>query len=295
MDGKFKKIIYVLIIFTSLIFGVQIWPCCYGMELVTSNGKITFYSNEDSRQEGGKYDAHDTLLQDGMCATRGLSIHGNEIEDNSVIYIETTSSGEGSFANERYFIIRDTGGLASNQVDVFAGSDTAALNSAPYGTYRGAKIYLVEKNVSLEDYMAKYYNGSAADTSGVSGTRTINILELPKIALGYYKKSRNVSNKTIDKTIKEADTFVETGDTSVINQNDLSKIVKNLYYILLSVAVIIVVIIGTYLSIKTISSSAEGKAKIKELYKPYLIGCLVTFGAFGIWRLVIEIFNSMAN
>jgi hypothetical protein len=48
-------------------------------------------------------------------------------------------------------------------------------------------------------------------------------------------------------------------------------------------------LVGVILGIQFIVSATEGKAKIKEKLIPYCIGCIVVFGAFGIWKLVINI------
>ena len=52
---------------------------------------------------------------------------------------------------------------------------------------------------------------------------------------------------------------------------------------------VVAVIIGLVIGIKFMVSSVEEKAKIKELLLPYVVGCGVVFGAFGIWSLVVNI------
>lgn len=135
------------------------------MQLITDNGKITFYNGDGSAMEGGKYNAIGYELSDGQVAMKDLQQY-----KNSVIYIETASSGEGSYANGRFFYVTDTGGgLADNQVDVYAKVDQSTLNAAPYGTYSsGAKIYLVESNVTFEDYNSRYLNKNIGDVSGAT-------------------------------------------------------------------------------------------------------------------------------
>ena len=34
---------------------------------------------------------------------------------------------------------------------------------------------------------------------------------------------------------------------------------------------------------------AEEKANIKEVLVPYVVGCIVIFGAFAIWKLIVTI------
>ena len=41
------------------------------------------------------------------------------------------------------------------------------------------------------------------------------------------------------------------------------------------------------------TGSASEKAQVKETLIPYVVGCVVVFGAFGIWKLVINIFNQI--
>lgn len=131
------------------------------MEVLTDNGKVTFYNGDGSAIEGGSNDRFGQPLTDGKVAAKGLA------PDRSVIYIQTQESGEGSFANGKFFYICDTGGgLASNQIDVYAKVSQSEMNGAPYGTYNGAKISLVERNVTWEQYLSKYHNKTVGNSSG---------------------------------------------------------------------------------------------------------------------------------
>ena len=67
------------------------------------------------------------------------------------------------------------------------------------------------------------------------------------------------------------------------------------YNILLAVAIVLAVIIGAMLGIKFMVGGADEKAMIKETLAPYIIGCIVVFGAFTIWTMAINIGNSMEN
>lgn len=138
------------------------------MSVIEDNGRITFYNGDGSAQEGGENDAHGKKLEDGKCALKGLRASAPY---NSVIYIETRSSGEGSYANGKFFYVADTGGgLNSNQVDVYANVSKSQLNSSPYGSYNGARISLVKTDVTWEEYKAQYYGktlgtGSSSENS----------------------------------------------------------------------------------------------------------------------------------
>ena len=49
------------------------------------------------------------------------------------------------------------------------------------------------------------------------------------------------------------------------------------------------VIIGMVLGIQFITAGVSGQAKVKEKLIPYGVGCVVAFGAFGIWKVVINV------
>ena len=55
----------------------------------------------------------------------------------------------------------------------------------------------------------------------------------------------------------------------------------------LEFGIIIAIAIGLILGIQFVTTGVEGQAKIKEKILPYIIGCIVVFGGFGIWRAVI--------
>jgi len=74
---------------------------------------------------------------------------------------------------------------------------------------------------------------------------------------------------------------------------EIKAIIDNVYNILFPLGVMVTVIIGAVLGIKFMMASVEDKAKIKESLVPYIIGCFVIYGAFGIWKLAITIFSAI--
>ena len=100
----------------------------------------------------------------------------------------------------------------------------------------------------------------------------------------------------LSEVISSGDKFIQDGvqDTSpTIEQNDLQGMSNLIYNTLLIIAIVIAVIGGMVIGIKFMTGSIEEKAKIKETLIPYVAGCIVIFGAFGIWKLVINIMNSI--
>lgn len=140
------------------------------MKVLTKSGKVTFYNGDGSAIEGGSNDRHGELLADGKVASRGLA------PDRSIIYIRTQKSGEGSFANGKFFYVCDTGGgLASNQIDVYAKVTQSKLNRAPYGTYNGkASMFLVKSNATWKEYLNKYYNKTVEGSTSSSNNKNSN-------------------------------------------------------------------------------------------------------------------------
>lgn len=91
-----------------------------------------------------------------------------------------------------------------------------------------------------------------------------------------------------------ADDFIESGikDThQTIDESDLKNMSNLLYNTLLIIAIVIAVIVGLVIGIQFMTGSVSQKAKIKETLIPYIAGCIVIFGAFGIWKLVVEILS----
>lgn len=94
--------------------------------------------------------------------------------------------------------------------------------------------------------------------------------------------------------IQGGDDFISTGKDEYekdqpINQDNLQDLSKTIYNILLAIGTAIAVIVGLILGIKFMTGSVEQKSKIKESLIPYIAGCVVLFGAFGIWKLVVLI------
>lgn len=69
--------------------------------------------------------------------------------------------------------------------------------------------------------------------------------------------------------------------------------IDTIYNILLTIGIAITVIVGGVLGIKFMAASAEDKAKIKESMIPYIVGCIVIYGAFFIWKLAIMVVGDL--
>lgn len=102
--------------------------------------------------------------------------------------------------------------------------------------------------------------------------------------------------------INSGQNFIDEGKAggSAINSNqfaidsDQLKESSNLIYnILLGIGVILSVLVGAILGIKIMWGSIEEQTKAKEALIPYVLGCVVIFGAFGIWKLAVTVFAQL--
>lgn len=115
--------------------------------------------------------------------------------------------------------------------------------------------------------------------------------------------STSKSSQQQEETKKEGVTDIFSDARKFINigrnsQNDFDiasfKInIDTIYNILLTIGIALTVIIGGILGIKFMIASAEDKAKIKEAMIPYVIGCIVIYGAFFIWKTVIMVLGDI--
>ena len=95
--------------------------------------------------------------------------------------------------------------------------------------------------------------------------------------------------------ISSADNFIEDGKTETnvgLGEDSIIDMSNILYNILLVTGIIIAVIWGLIIAIKFITGSVEEKAEVKKTLVPYVAGCVVLFGAFTIWKIVVTILQS---
>lgn len=108
-----------------------------------------------------------------------------------------------------------------------------------------------------------------------------------------------------DDTIKDANNFIEDGKAELETEDEkqkkygvtkddkLEEIINIVYNIMLALGISLAVIIGGILGIQIMWGSIEQQVKAKEVLMPYVIGCIVIFGAFGIWKLCLTIFSQL--
>lgn len=101
-------------------------------------------------------------------------------------------------------------------------------------------------------------------------------------------------NQTIDQVMGGAENFISNANTeNTISQSSLKNTIDLIYNILLALGIIVAVVAGAILGVQFMVASADGKAELKERLVPYVVGCVVIFGAFGIWKIVMIFINTM--
>ena len=97
---------------------------------------------------------------------------------------------------------------------------------------------------------------------------------------------------SLQNVIEQAKAFPGSG--SKINEADLKEAQAMVYNILLWIGIIVAVIGSVVLGIQFVTSTPEGKADVKARAIPFLIGTIVIFGGFTIWKIALNIAQSIA-
>ena len=95
----------------------------------------------------------------------------------------------------------------------------------------------------------------------------------------------------LSEMITQGDDFVKLAESenSAINEGALKDTSTFIYNILLISSIIIAVIVAMILGIQFMMASADEKAKVKEAILPFVVGCIVVFGSFTIWKIIVNV------
>ncbi len=89
-----------------------------------------------------------------------------------------------------------------------------------------------------------------------------------------------------------ANAFLDNAENrEVFNSTNERSAIDQIYFTMLTIGIVLAFLAGSVLGIQFITSGAAGQAKVKEKLIPFVIGALVVFGAFGIWRLAYNLLN----
>lgn len=95
--------------------------------------------------------------------------------------------------------------------------------------------------------------------------------------------------------MNRAEGFVNNGENggNVINDNALKEGSNTLYNVLLVIGIAVAFIWGIVLGIQFVTGSLGEKADVKKNLIVYVIGCIIIFGAFGIWKLLLQLLEPL--
>lgn len=120
----------------------------------------------------------------------------------------------------------------------------------------------------------------SAEEGGVTSSQYDEIYKTPN------RVDSGEAGDSIDDVIEDADSFVNQGSSN-LDEADLQEFSSIIYNIFLTIGIVVAVIVGGVIGIKLMASNIETKVEAKKLLVPYIVGCIVVFGAFAIWKMVI--------
>ena len=96
--------------------------------------------------------------------------------------------------------------------------------------------------------------------------------------------------------MNRAEGFVNNGENggNVINNDALKEGSNTLYNVFLVIGIAVAFRWGIVLGIQFVTGSLGEKADVKKNLIVYVIGCIIIFGAFGIWRLLLQLLQPLA-
>ncbi len=101
----------------------------------------------------------------------------------------------------------------------------------------------------------------------------------------------------LDKIWQDGSDFLNRGKNgkTPFDGDSMKEATDTLYNIFFLGGIGIAAIVGTFLGIKFMTESTEGKAKIKEALIPFCIGCFIIFGGFTIWKITMNLFRDLED
>ncbi len=94
-----------------------------------------------------------------------------------------------------------------------------------------------------------------------------------------------MATSSIEDTITDAESFMSKGEDSRFEGGSLSLFSQTISGIIGTIAIAVAVIMAGILGIKFMTGGIDEKAEVKQLIVPYIIGCVIVFGAFAIWEI----------
>lgn len=184
--------------------------------------------------------------------------------------------------------------------------DLNDTNKVYWGGSKGneRKYKGIDDNSSLSDSDKKEIKEKWAEEAvkNSSGNIDANVKEYLSAEINAIKDKRYYRNPAVntedsssglDDAISDADSFIENGDNNKLQISSLQAFSRNIYNILLTIGIVVAVLTGAIIGIKYMLGSVEEKADIKGLLIPYIAGCVIIFGSFAIWKLIVTLLQGI--
>ncbi len=120
------------------------------------------------------------------------------------------------------------------------------------------------------------------------------IIMLPNLAKAEPDdETEHYSTDSTPGAVEGAEKFLNSAVGSPINQSatkNASNIIANT---LLIVGVVVAAIVSVALGIKFMTGSVSEKAQVKQVAIPFVAGCIIVFGGYIIWRVVVTLLSNL--
>ena len=94
-----------------------------------------------------------------------------------------------------------------------------------------------------------------------------------------------MASSSIEDMITDAEEFMGQGSNSKFEEGDLSLFSGTIAGILGTIGIAVAVTMAGILGIRFMTGGIDEKAEVKKLVIPYIVGCIIIFGAFAIWEI----------
>lgn len=85
----------------------------------------------------------------------------------------------------------------------------------------------------------------------------------------------------------------EAGEGKTIDTTKVDEGSDLIFNALLAAGTVVAIIVGAILGIQFMTAGIDRKVEVKQALFPYIVSCVIMFGAFGIWKVVVIIMNSV--
>lgn len=125
----------------------------------------------------------------------------------------------------------------------------------------------------------------------------LNICIVCFMLLNICAPSIYAADTTMGGIVKDANDFLQEGLSrdNPLNPGALENGSKLLYNILFTIGIAVALIWGLVLAIQFITGSIGEKADVKKNLIVYVIGCIIIFGAFGIWSMLLNFLEPISK